>query len=105
MGFSQGAAVTGVLLAIAPQRLGKVAMLSGFLPPETERYLNPNLLQGKAVFMEHGRSDQLVPFERAEAAALALEQAGLDVQFCAHEQGHKVDLACMQVLKQYMGIR
>jgi phospholipase/carboxylesterase len=105
MGFSQGAAVAAVLLAIAPQRLGKVAMLSGFVPAGAESHLKPVLLQRKTVFMAHGRADQLVPFERAEAAALMLERVGVDVQFCAHEQGHKVDLACMQVLKQYMAAR
>ncbi len=104
MGFSQGAALTAVLLAIAPRRIGKAALLSGFLPPDTASHLDAVALSGRAIFMAHGRADQLVSFERAEMLADALDAVGADVQFCAHAQGHKVNATCLQVMKRYFGI-
>ncbi len=104
LGFSQGAALTSVLLAVAPQRLRRVALLAGFLPPGTEPYLDAARLRGKPIFISHGRSDQLVPFARAEALAQALEVAQAEVQFCAHEQGHKVNAPCLQVMNHFFSV-
>ncbi len=101
MGFSQGAALTSVLLAVAPERIRRAALLAGFLPPGTEPYLDASRLQGKPIFLSHGQADQLVPFARAEGLAQALEEAGAEVQFCAHPMGHKVSAPCLQVMKQY----
>lgn len=103
MGFSQGAAMTAVLLALAPRRIGRAALLSGFLPPDTAPHLDASALQGKSLFIAHGRSDQMVPFERAEEMATAFEEAGAEVQFCAHEGGHKLSAPCVQVMDRYFG--
>ncbi len=104
MGFSQGAALTSVLLAIAPRRIGRAALLAGFLPPGTEAYLDASLLAGKPIFISHGRADQLVPFARAEDLTQKLEETGAEVQFCAHEMGHKVSAPCLQVMNRFFAL-
>ncbi|MEJ5239969.1 MAG: hypothetical protein WHS87_02060 [Anaerolineales bacterium] len=104
MGFSQGAAMTAVFLLLYPERVGKAALLSGFIPQGCEALLSPGRLDGKAIFLAHGRQDEMVPYEWAVQAAEALRVAGAVVTFCDEEVGHKVGAACARDLERFFAV-
>lgn len=98
-GFSQGAALTYVLGMLYPHRVERMAALAGFLPAGAETYLTA--LAGKEVFISHGRSDEIVPVERAQQAATLLRQAGCQVHYCETEGGHKVSRECLRGMELF----
>lgn len=96
MGFSQGAA-----LAFAATKGGltvdAIIALAGFLPLGE--------LQGMdsiPVFWGHGQRDTHVPIERARSDVQRLLDAGIEVQFCEADVGHKLGIECTRGLKRWM---
>ena len=102
MGFSQGAAMSNVLMFLYPQRIQKVGILAGFVPGGLEEYAPKHPLAGKSVFVTHGTRDDMVPIDRARASMEILEQAGANLVYCEDEVGHKVSLNCLRALRSYM---
>lgn len=98
-GFSQGAALTYVLGILYPARVMRMAALAGFLPAGAEKQVTA--LAGKEVFISHGRSDEIVPVERARQAADWLRQAGCQVHYCETEGGHKVSRECLRGMEAF----
>ena len=101
MGFSQGGAMASVLAFLYPRRIGKVAILAGFVPGGLEELVSHRPLERKPIFIAHGTKDETVPIERARAAIEILEQAGAQVTFCEDEVGHKVSASCLRALKDF----
>lgn len=101
-GFSQGAAMVYALALLFPRRVGRAAALSGFLPAGSEVSLAA--LEGKRVFVSHGRSDEMVPVEWARQASLLLEQAGVLVSYCETDDGHKVGKECLKGMEAFFRI-
>jgi phospholipase/carboxylesterase len=101
MGFSQGAATAAVFLTLFPEKLERVALLSGFLPQGCETRLEPGRLSGKKVFIAHGSQDKMVPYAWGEAMAETLRAAGAEVTFCMEEVGHKVGARCAAALQRF----
>jgi phospholipase/carboxylesterase len=101
IGFSQGAALAYAITALRPDWVFSLAALSGFIPRGTEDLLNSNTLNGKPVFISHGRSDDMVPIEKARTAVRLLEQSGAVVTYCESDGGHKVGKECMQGMKTF----
>jgi phospholipase/carboxylesterase len=101
IGFSQGGAMATVLAALYPQRLGRVAVLSGFVAPGVEAFLRPGLLTDIPFFWAHGTQDEMVPIVRAEAGLKQLKAAGARVQFCRSDVGHKVGRECRAALERF----
>jgi phospholipase/carboxylesterase len=93
-GFSQGAALAYTLGVLFPERAARLAALAGFLPAGSEVRLGT--LKGKQVFLSHGRSDEIVPVEQARAASRLLSQAGVNVDYCETDGGHKVGKECLK---------
>jgi phospholipase/carboxylesterase len=102
-GFSQGAALTYTLALLFPERVRTFAALSGFLPDGSEHRLAASPLEGKRVFVAHGRADDMVPVERARSAVALLEASGVDVDYCESDSGHKVGKECMRGLEAFFG--
>jgi phospholipase/carboxylesterase len=102
MGFSQGAAVAGVLLSQYPARVRKAAMLAGFLPPDLSDILLPGSLKGHRTYIAHGTKDEIVPFSRAEEAVAALSSAGAITSFCPSDAAHKLSLDCAKGLIEFL---
>ncbi|WP_224449710.1 alpha/beta hydrolase [Haloprofundus salilacus] len=88
-GFSQGSITSLALLLENPDRFAWVVALHGYLA-ESHADLEPPNLTGKPVFVGAGSSDQIIPAQRAEAAAERLEELGADVSFSVYEAGHGV---------------
>ena len=102
VGFSQGGALAATLVALHPARVGKVAVLSGFVPSGVERLLHPGLLEDIRFFWSHGTKDELISIERGRASIEFLENAGAEVQFCLAEIGHRVSKECWRSLATFL---
>ncbi len=101
MGFSQGAAVSLALALLHPQRVGALALLSGFFPAGGEELLAGRPLAGKPVFVAHGVNDELVPVEEARRSVQLLREAGARVTYCEAEIGHKVSAGCLDGMESF----
>ena len=76
VGFSQGAAVAYVYAILNPERVTRLAGLAGFMPDHNQREIEHRPLEGKAVFVAHGKKDEMVPLERAKKSVETLQNAG-----------------------------
>lgn len=101
LGFSQGGAMCSLLAFLHPRRIGRGAILAGFVPGGSEELISQRPLQGKHFFVAHGTKDETVPVERARASIELLEQAGARVTYCEDEVGHKVSVTCLRALKDF----
>lgn len=101
MGFSQGAALTGALAFLRPDRIRRAGLLSGFVPPEPESLVGSRPLDGKPFFVAHGTQDDTVKIEYAYRSVELLKAAGATVTFCQDDVGHKVGIQCMRALEEF----
>jgi phospholipase/carboxylesterase len=103
MGFSQGAALAYTMLLKHPERIGKLAGLSGFLPQGLEDEIDHRALEGKKIFVSHGTRDDMVSLEQARSAVAGLKSAGADVIYCEEDVGHKLSAGCFRAMDDYFG--
>lgn len=91
MGFSQGCAMTLLAGLRCARPLAGLAGLSGYLPlaGSTASERAP-ANAGVAVFLGHGRDDDIVPLERGVATRDALAALGHDVEWHDYPVGHSV---------------
>jgi phospholipase/carboxylesterase len=101
MGFSQGAAMVYTLAIQYPEKIGKIAGLSGFLPEGAEARLKPEAFTAKPVFIAHGSRDQIVPVQWGQEAAQKLKLAGANVTYCEENTGHKLSRSCFNALRTF----
>jgi phospholipase/carboxylesterase len=101
MGFSQGAALGYTILLKYPERIRKLAGISGFLPAGLEEYAADRRLAGKLVFVSHGTKDKMVPVERSREVVEGLKSAGADVIYCEEDVGHKLSSGCFRAMDDY----
>eukprot|EP00929_Paragymnodinium_shiwhaense_P062198 TRINITY_DN31050_c0_g1_i1.p1 TRINITY_DN31050_c0_g1~~TRINITY_DN31050_c0_g1_i1.p1 ORF type:complete len:313 (-),score=78.63 TRINITY_DN31050_c0_g1_i1:21-959(-) len=81
-GFSQGAAVALETAMTSDIRLGGCLVLSGWMTPRARAALTKGAAGMKTpVLLCHGKKDDMVGFDCAEAAAKALQGAAVSVQF------------------------
>jgi phospholipase/carboxylesterase len=103
IGFSQGAALTFALALLYPERIRGLAALSGFMPEGAEYLLARHVLEGKSIFIAHGKQDDMVPVEQARRAVALLEVSGALVTYCETEGGHKVSADCYSRMADIFG--
>jgi phospholipase/carboxylesterase len=103
MGFSQGAAMAYTLTMLHPERVRRLAALSGFIPENADAYLTAQRLSGKPIFVTHGRNDDLIPVEQARNAVEVLRKAGAQVTYCESDAGHKVSRECLKEMELFLG--
>jgi phospholipase/carboxylesterase len=101
-GFSQGALMSSLLAFLYPQRIHKTAILAGFVPAGLNELVAKRPLEGKPFFVTHGTKDETVTIDRARASIDILERAGAQVTYCEDEVGHKVSLACLRAMKEFL---
>jgi phospholipase/carboxylesterase len=88
-GFSQGGVLSLDVAVHAPERVARVACLSGYLSVEdlpSAARVEPEL----DVFMGHGTEDDLIPIERARAARQELERRGVRVESREYDMPHTI---------------
>jgi phospholipase/carboxylesterase len=90
-GFSQGAILSSAIALSYPEKINKVAALSGYLNTEIaiEDYLKNNVSKVK-FFVSHGVVDQVIPIDWARKTKPALENLGIDVVYKEYPIGHGV---------------
>lgn len=103
MGFSQGAAMTYTVALLYPERVRRLAVLSGFIPEGGEDLVTPQRFSGKAVFITHGRKDEMIPVQRAREAVARLKGCGAQGVYCESDVGHKVSKECIKKLELFFG--
>jgi phospholipase/carboxylesterase len=93
IGFSQGAALSYTLTLLYPGRTRTLAALSGFMPDGAEDLLASEILDGKTIFIAHGRQENMIPVEEAHRYVALLAGSGAQVTYCESDGGHKVTAA------------
>jgi phospholipase/carboxylesterase len=101
MGFSEGAALSYTIALNYPERLEKLAGLSGFFPGDIAARVTTGVLNGKKVFVAHGRKDELVSIDKARSVVQSLKFAGAEVVYCEEDVGHKLSAGCFRGLGEY----
>ncbi len=103
MGFSQGAVLALAMGILYPDKIGRTAVLAGFLPQAWIPHLptEPDALAGKPFFLAHGTQDEVVPIAKAQQAATWLNEKGADVTFCKADTGHKLSANCFNTLGEF----
>ncbi|EMA38089.1 alpha/beta hydrolase [Halococcus hamelinensis] len=89
LGFSQGSITSLALLCEQPERFAWVVALHGYLA-DSHADMEPEAIEGKPVFVGSGTMDQVIPTERAEAAAERLRELGADVESNQYESAHGI---------------
>ena len=102
VGFSQGAALAVTLAALHPNRVSKIAVLSGFVPSGVDALFRPNLFERIRFFWAHGTQDEMISFERGRASVALLQKAGADVHLCQADVGHRVSKDCRRALEMFL---
>lgn len=100
-GFSQGGAMGYALGYYFPDRLEKVAVLSGYFPEPDPQLPVPDL-SGLSFFIAHGSRDETVPLEQAIRGRSWLKKASAHIIFCESPVGHRVSADCMKGLKEFL---
>jgi phospholipase/carboxylesterase len=101
MGFSQGAALAYALALTYPEKINKLAGLSGFLPEGLDLEISRGALEGKKVFVAHGRQDEIVPVRNARQVVQGLRDARAEVIYCEEDVGHKLSSGCFRGMVAY----
>ncbi|MCC6146486.1 MAG: hypothetical protein IT308_02845 [Anaerolineaceae bacterium] len=101
MGFSQGAALAYTYAFLYPEKLKKIACLSGFLLQNSESLQTTSLLSGKQFFVAHGTDDEIVPIEFARQSVKFLQKAGAKVVYCEENVGHKLGTNCFEGINHF----
>jgi phospholipase/carboxylesterase len=89
LGFSQGAITSLSLLCEHPDRFAWVVCLHGYLA-ESHADSTPDGIADTPVFVGSGTADQIIPTERAEAAADRLRELGCAVESHRYESAHGI---------------
>jgi phospholipase/carboxylesterase len=101
LGFSQGAALGYSMALMYPDRIGRLAGISGFLPTDAEYLLDDKPLRGRQVFVAHGRLDEMVSIDKARQVVHVMKQAGGEVLYCEEDVGHKLSAGCFKGMDFY----
>ena len=90
-GFSQGCAMTLQTGLRYPHRLAGLMCLSGYLPlADTIAEERHSANQHIPIFMAHGRGDNVVQINRAEASRDVLQQLGYTIEWHEYMMQHSV---------------
>ncbi|TRX37347.1 phospholipase [Flavobacterium sp. ZT3R18] len=90
-GFSQGSILSYAVALSYPEKVNKVAAMSGYLNLEivAEDYLKNNLSKLK-IFASHGTVDQVIPVDWARKTPGILEKLGVAITYKEYPVGHGV---------------
>jgi phospholipase/carboxylesterase len=90
-GFSQGGAVVLQTALRYPERLAGILALSTYLPlASTVASERGQANRDVPIFMAHGRFDDIIPLERAQASRKHLEALGYAVEWHEYPMPHSV---------------
>ena len=103
IGFSQGAILSYALALSYPERIQRVAALSGYLNPEIAAAdYEENNFASLQIFASHGTVDQVIPVEWARKSPEILTNLGVRVQFKEYPIGHGVSPQNFYDLREWL---
>lgn len=89
IGFSQGAILSYAAALKCPEKIQRIAALSGYFNLEIADEISKHASQLK-MFISHGTADQVIPVEWARKAAPQLQQMGIEITYKEYPVGHGV---------------
>lgn len=103
IGFSQGAILSSAIALSYPEKISRVAALSGYLNVEiaSEDYLKNNISKVK-FFVSHGVVDQVIPVDWARKTKPKLDNLGIDVVYKEYPIGHGISPQNFYDLKEWL---
>jgi len=101
-GFSQGAMVACQVAFASDEPLAALVILSGTPLDLAGWKARMAMRKGLPIFMSHGRSDDILPFDLAERLRADLVSAGLAVTFVAFDGGHKIPEEVVTALGNFL---
>lgn len=91
VGFSQGTILSYAVALTYPEKVNRVAALSGYIDSEIiGSNLDKERVSKLRFFVSHGIVDQVIPVEWARKAPEFLAALGLDVEYHEYPVGHGV---------------
>jgi phospholipase/carboxylesterase len=101
-GYSQGAMVASELAFRTDTRVDALILLSGTLVDEASWEREFAKRRELPVFMSHGRSDPVLPFDIADRFRSKLQAAGLRVTWVPFDGGHEIPSVVVQRLNDFL---
>jgi phospholipase/carboxylesterase len=101
-GFSQGAMVACQVAFSSDEPLAALVILSGTAIHLDEWRKGFSARKALPVFMAHGRSDHVLPFDLAERLRKEMTEAGLSVRSVAFDGGHEIPAEVVQALGDFL---
>ena len=104
VGFSQGSILSYAIALSYPEKVQRVAAMSGYLNPEmmTEDFLKNNLSNLK-FFISHGTDDQVVPVDWGRKAKPFLDNLGANAVYHEYRMGHGISPQNFHDFKEWIG--
>jgi phospholipase/carboxylesterase len=102
VGFSQGAQLALDVALAADPRVDRVAVLSGALIADSLPALRAATPPLPAVFVSHGRTDQVLPFDGATSVQALLTRRGYAVTFFPFPGGHQIPPDVVTALGRFL---
>lgn len=98
-GFSQGAALLGVLSLRFPELFKGVGLLASYIP----EFAFDKKGEGELpeYFMFNGTEDEVITFDRGEETKRRLEEVGASLEFHSDDVGHKVSSSGIRKLGEW----
>ena len=103
IGFSQGAILSYAIALSNPEKVQRIAAMSGYLNQEmlSNDYLKNNLSNLKC-FVSHGSVDQVVPVDWGRKARPFLENLGISCEYKEYPIGHGISPQNFNDLLQWL---
>jgi phospholipase/carboxylesterase len=103
IGFSQGSILSYAIALSYPEKVQKVAALSGYLNLDIikENYQN-NDFSNLKVFASHGTVDQVIPVNWARKSIPIIENLGIEITYKEYPIGHGVSPQNFYDLKNWL---
>lgn len=90
VGFSQGAILSYGAALSFPDKIARVAALSGYYNPDIIDITDPAKIAKLQFFISHGTVDQVIPVEWARKAPEFLKNLNIQAEFHEYPVGHGV---------------
>ncbi|MCR5861781.1 alpha/beta fold hydrolase [Flavobacterium sp. J372] len=90
IGFSQGAILSYAAALTYPDKIARVAALSGYFNPDIIDSVDKEKAAKLQFFISHGSVDQVIPIEWARKAPEALKNFGIMAEYHEYPVGHGV---------------
>lgn len=102
VGFSQGGAMAVVFASATNRNVQKIALLSSFLPDNSEGFLQMDRFANIDIFIGHGKKDQTVPVDKALYTERVFRDVGANTNLCISDVGHQLGSECFKAFGNFI---